>query len=187
MKPRHFKSGDEFRAWLAKHGAREREVWVGFYRKSTGKGGLTYKEALDEALCAGWIDGLRKRVDDASYAQRFSPRTPTSIWSAINLERIKELIAAGRMTKAGLEVYERRDPKRAGLYSFENRPKQFDAGLERMFRSQAEAWTFFRAQPPGYQRVCTWFVMSAKKDETRQRRLEMLIKASSEGKRMTWM
>jgi uncharacterized protein YdeI (YjbR/CyaY-like superfamily) len=184
VKVQHFKTAGEFRAWLAEHGTTAREVWVGFYKKASGKPGMSYPEAVDEALCGGWIDGVRKRLDEHSYVQRFSPRTSSSIWSAVNLKRIKELIAAGRVTQAGLETYERRDPKRAGLYSFENRPKAFDKPLERAFRSHARAWEFFRAQPPGYQRICTFFVMSAKKDETRQRRLERLIKVSSEGKRI---
>src|SRR5262245_65477417 len=131
MTPRHFASAAEFRRWLAANGAKEKELWVGFYKKASGKGGMDYKAALDEALCAGWIDGVRKGVDEASYVQRFSPRTRTSIWSDINLKRMKELIAAGRVTKTGRDVYEGRDPKRQGLYSYENRPKTLDAAATR--------------------------------------------------------
>jgi uncharacterized protein YdeI (YjbR/CyaY-like superfamily) len=184
MKPRHFPSQAEFRRWLAANGAKEKELWVGFYKKASGKGGMDYRQALDEALCAGWIDGVRKGVDAESYVQRFSPRTKTSIWSAVNLKRIKELIAAGRVTKAGLQVYESRDPKRAGLYSYENRPKAFDAAAERAFKANKDAWAFFDAQPPGYRKLCVFFVMEGKKEETRTRRLERLIKVSSEGKRI---
>lgn len=187
MKPRHFTSQAEFRRWLSANGAKARELWVGFYKKGSGRGGIGYKEAVDEALCFGWIDGIKKRVDDASYTHRFTPRTASSIWSAVNLRRMKELIAAGRVTKAGLEAHERRDPKRAGLYSFESRPKTFDATTTRLFKANAGAWTFFHAQPPGYRKLCVFFVMTAKKEETRLRRLEMLIKVSSEGKRMQWM
>src|SRR6185295_7698325 len=111
VKPRHFKSAADFREWLASNGPRARELWVGFYKKASGKGGLTYKEAVDEALCHGWIDGIKKRVDEDSYTHRFTPRTATSIWSVVNLKRMKELLAGGRVAAAGRDVYERRDPK----------------------------------------------------------------------------
>ena len=183
-RPRYFASAAEFRRWLAEHGAHATELWVGFNRKTSGKGGMDYREALDEALCAGWIDGVRKSVDAERYVQRFSPRTKTSVWSVVNLKRMKELIDAGRATAAGRAVYENRDPKRSGLYSYENRPKAFDAATERAFKANTKAWTFFNAQPPGYRKVCIFFVMEAKKDETRRRRLERLMKMSSEGKRI---
>src|SRR5262245_33664058 len=134
LKPRHFGSAAEFRRWLATNGTTARELWLGFYKKASGKRGMDYKEALDEALCAGWIDGVRKGFDAERYVQRFSPRTKTSTWSVVNLKRMKELIAAGRVTKAGRDVYENRDPKRSGLYSYENRPKAFDAAIERSFK-----------------------------------------------------
>jgi uncharacterized protein YdeI (YjbR/CyaY-like superfamily) len=187
MKPRHFSSAAEFRRWLAEHGATRRELWVGFYKKASGRTGMSYQEAVDEALCAGWIDGLIKRVDDDSYMHRFTPRTASSIWSAVNLKRIKALIAARRVTKAGLAVYEGRDPKRAGLYSFEKPPEALSPALEKRFRADPRAWTFFNAQPPGYRRLCLHFVMSARKEETRLRRLDMLIKSSSSEQRLTWM
>jgi uncharacterized protein YdeI (YjbR/CyaY-like superfamily) len=187
MKARYFKSQAEFRRWLAAHHASASELLVGFYKKASGKGGLGYKEAVDEALCFGWIDGIKKRVDEASYTHRFTPRRRGSIWSAINLKRMKELIASGLVSKVGLETYERRDPKKAGLYSFENRPQTFDAAIEKTFRANARAWTFFLAQPPGYRKVCTFFVMSAKKEETRLRRLEVLTNVSSKGQRLQWM
>jgi uncharacterized protein YdeI (YjbR/CyaY-like superfamily) len=185
--PRHFTSAADFRAWLEAHGTSARELWVGFYKKASGKGGLTYKEAVDEALCCGWIDGIKKRVDDASYMHRFTPRTASSIWSAVNLKRMSELLDGGRVADAGREAYERRDPKRTQQYSFEHRPAAFDAALERRFTANKRAWTFFRAQPPGYRKVLTFWVMSAKKAETRLRRLDALIKDSAEGKRITWM
>ena len=182
--PRHFGSAAEFRRWLAEHGSTTAELWVGFYRKASGKGGIDYREALDEALCSGWIDGVRKSVDAESYVQRFSPRTKTSVWSVVNLKRMKELIQAGRATKAGLAAYENRDPKRSGRYSYENRPKAFDAATERAFKANKAAWAFFSAQPQGYRKVCIFFVMEAKKEETRLRRLDRLMKVSSEGKRI---
>jgi uncharacterized protein YdeI (YjbR/CyaY-like superfamily) len=187
MKLRHFKSAAEFRAWLEAHGESARELWVFFYKKASGKGGLTYKEAVDEALCCGWIDGIKKRVDEARYTHRFTPRTSTSIWSAVNLKRMKELLASGRVAAAGREAYERRDPTRARRYSFENEPAAFDAALQRRFKANTGAWRFFREQPPGYQKLLTFWVMQAKKEETRLRRLERLIKDSSEGKRISWM
>jgi uncharacterized protein YdeI (YjbR/CyaY-like superfamily) len=187
MKPRHFRSAAEFRAWLAARGATARELWVGFHKKASGKTGLTYREAVDEALCHGWIDGLKKRVDESSYMHRFTPRTASSIWSNVNLKRMKELIALGRVAPAGRSAFERRDRKRAQVYSFENRPATFDLALGRRFRANLGAWTFFGAQPPGYRKLATFWVMSAKKDETRLRRLDQLIARSAEGKRMEWM
>src|SRR3982751_3699798 len=131
MKPRYFASAADFRDWLRAHGGRGRELWVGFYRKESGKGGLSYKDAVDEALCYGWIDGLKKRVDGESYAHRFSPRTASSIWSNVNVTRMKELIALGRAAPPGREAFERRDPRKAQAYSFENEPAAFDAPLAR--------------------------------------------------------
>jgi uncharacterized protein YdeI (YjbR/CyaY-like superfamily) len=185
VKPRYFKSQADFRRWLEAHHASERELVVGFYKKASGKGGIGYKEAVDEALCFGWIDGIKKRVDEASYTHRFTPRRAGSIWSAINLKRMNELIALGLVSTAGLDTFERRDPKKAGLYSFENRPQAFDAVIARAFKANARAWAFFRAQPPGYQRILTFWIMSAKKEETRLRRLDVLVRRSAEGKRMT--
>jgi len=184
MKAVYFKTAAEFRRWLAAHHASERELLVGFYRKASGKPSISYKEAVDEALCFGWIDGIKKRVDEERYTHRFTPRKQDSIWSLVNATRVKELIALNRMAKPGIEAWERRDPKKTGIYSFENRPKTFDAALERKFRKQPAAWSFFRAQPPGYQRLMTFFVMSAKQQETRLRRLDRLIAASAAGKRV---
>jgi uncharacterized protein YdeI (YjbR/CyaY-like superfamily) len=184
MKPRFFRTAAEFRRWLATHHATERELLVGFYKKASGKTGISYKEALDEALCFGWIDGVKKRVDQERYTHRFSPRKAVSIWSLVNARRVAELIKLKRMAAPGIDAWNRRDPKKTGIYSFENRPKTFDAPLERAFRADAAAWTFFRAQPPGYQRLMTFYVMSARQPETRQRRLAVLVKHSAEGKRI---
>ncbi len=184
MRPRYFRTAAEFRQWLAGHHGTDRELLVGFYKKGSGLPGITYKEAVDEALCFGWIDGIKKRVDEARYTHRFTPRKGGSIWSVVNTRRVGELIAMKRMARPGLEVFESRDPEKTRLYSFENRPKAFDPALERAFRKQAKAWTFFRGQPPGYQRVATFYVMSAKQQETRERRLAVLMKSSAEGKRL---
>lgn len=187
MKPRFFRSPAEFRLWLEKHHATVRELWVGFYKVASGRGGLTYKEAVDEALCSGWIDGVRKRVDEDSYMHRFTPRTATSTWSVANTKRVEELIALERMAPPGLKVFRERDQQRSGAYSFENRPKTLDAARERTFKADRAAWRFFRAQPPGYQRLAAFWIMSAKKDETRQRRLASMIRTSAEGRRMQWV
>ena len=184
MKAHFFKAPAQFRVWLAAHHATERELLVGFYKKASGTAGISYKEAVDEALCFGWIDGIKKCVDEARYTHRFTPRTASSTWSLINATRVGELIALKRMAKPGLEAWERRDPKKTGIYSFENRPAAFDAALEREFKKRAAAWTFFCAQPPGYQRLMTFWVTSAKQEQTRRRRLATLIEKSAEGKRM---
>ena len=184
MKPRFFRTPADFRAWLEKHHADTPALWVGFYKKASGKGGIAYHEGVDVALCYGWIDGIKKRVDEDSYTHRFSPRKAGSIWSAINTRRATELVALGVMAPPGLEVFERRDRAKTKLYSYENRPAAFDAAIERTFKANAAAWTFFRAQPPGYQKLLTFWVMSAKKDEARLRRLAALVKSSAEGVRM---
>ena len=187
MKPRFFKTPADFRAWLEKHHADTPELWVGFYKKASGKGGLTYKEAVDEALCHGWIDGIKKRVDADSYTHRFTPRTATSIWSVVNLKRMRELLASDRVAAAGRDVYERRDPARTHRYSYENAPAAFEGALARRFRANKAAWTYFQAQPPGYRNLVTKWVTGAVKEETRLRRLDALIRDSAEGKRISWM
>ena len=184
MKPTFFKTPAAFRTWLQTHHGTKDELWVGFYKKASRKKGITYPEAVDAALCFGWIDGIKKRVDEDSYMHRFSPRKAGSIWSAINTRRATELVALGVMAPPGLEVFERRDRAKTKLYSYENRPAAFGAALERTFRTNAAAWTFFRAQPPGYQKLMTFWIMSAKKDEARLRRLAALVKSSAEGVRM---
>lgn len=187
MRPRFFRSAAEFRSWLESHHATARELWVGFYKHASGKPGISYQDAVDEALCFGWIDGVKKRVDELRYTHRFTPRTPGSIWSVGNSRRVKELMAVGRMAPPGLEAFHRRDPKKTERDSVENRPSTFDAALARAFQANAAAWQFFRAQPPGYQRLATAWIMSARKDETRQRRLASMIKTSAEGRRMRWV
>jgi uncharacterized protein YdeI (YjbR/CyaY-like superfamily) len=184
LKPRFFTSASAFRTWLEHNHGRKTELWVGFYKKASGRKGITYPEAVDTALCFGWIDGIKKRVDKDSYTHRFSPRRAGSIWSAINTRRATELVGLGQMAPPGLEVFERRDRAKTKLYSYENRPAAFAAALERTFRANAAAWTFFRAQPPGYQKLMIFYVMSAKKDEARLRRLAALIKSSAEGVRI---
>jgi len=164
--------------------ARLSEIWVGFFKKYSGKGGLTYAEAVDEALCFGWIDGLKKRVDELSYTHRFSPRKRRSNWSRINILHAERLKNAGRMTPAGLEAYAAREPERSGVYSFENAPRKLAAADEKQFKSDITAWEFFQRQPPGYQRLAIWWMVSAKKPETRARRLSHLIAESRNARRI---
>jgi uncharacterized protein YdeI (YjbR/CyaY-like superfamily) len=180
----YFASADAFRSWLAKHHDRARELVVGFYKKASGRGGLTYREALDLALAYGWIDGVRKTVDATAYTTRFSPRKANSNWSAVNVRRVEELIAAGAMQPPGLEAYRKRTAKKTGRYSYEQRPTRFDAADEKTFRTNRNAWAFFEAQPPGYRRTAIWYVVSAVKEETRQRRLATLIQHCVEGRRL---
>jgi uncharacterized protein YdeI (YjbR/CyaY-like superfamily) len=181
---RFFRSAAGFRKWLERHHARASEVWIGFYRKDSGRTGISYAEAVDEALCFGWIDGVRRKVDAESYTNRFTPRKPRSNWSAVNIRRVQALTAAGRMAAAGTTAFETRDPRRTQRYSFEQRPQDLPAAYARRVKSVPGAWAFFSSQPPFYRRVATWWVVSAVKEETRQRRLEALIEASADGRRI---
>ena len=184
MKPLFFVKPAEFRKWLEKNHAKETELLVGFWKVNTGKPSMTWSESVDQALCFGWIDGVRKRIDQDSYKMRFSPRRPGSIWSNINVGHVERLKKEGRMQPAGLEAYQRKDPKRTGIYSFENRPKEFSPELEKQFRANKVAWRFFESQPPFYRRTLVFYVMSAKKEETRLKRLDRLITSSAENKRL---
>lgn len=179
-----FRDATSWRAWLEKYHDSAKEVWVGFFRKDSGRGGITYAEALDEALCFGWIDGIRKKVDATSYTNRFTPRKPGSYWSDVNTRRVQELIKLDRMAGPGLAVFEARDKARTARYSFERASASFDAKQLAAFRKNKKAWTFFEAQPPGYRKVATWWVISAKQEATRARRLETLIAKSAAGQRL---
>jgi len=184
MRPRFFRTQAALRAWLEKNHDKLSELWIGFYNKESGKGGITYKQALDEALCFGWIDGVRRNIDEVSYEQRFTPRQAKSYWSAVNINHVKRLQEAGKMTPAGLAAFESRDEAAAARYSFEQKNVAFDAELEKTFRKNKKAWAFFEAQPPGYRRIATWFVMGAKREDTRAKRLERLIEVSGRGERL---
>jgi uncharacterized protein YdeI (YjbR/CyaY-like superfamily) len=187
FEPVFFATPAAFRQWLRKHHKTAAEVWVGYYKKASGHPSITYPESLDEALCFGWIDGIRKSIDGERYTNRFTPRRPGSNWSLVNVRKVEALIAAGRMQPAGRAAYEARDEKKTGVYSFENRPVSLPPALEARFRKQAAAWRFWDAQPPGYRRMMCWFVMSAKRDETRLRRLERLIAECAAGRRIVPM
>lgn len=184
MDPVFFDDGEAFRAWLEEHHATETEVRVGFHKRDSGKGGITWPEAVDEALCYGWIDSVLSRIDDASYAIRFTPRKPNSIWSAINLVKVLRLIEAGRMREPGMRAYDQRTEARSRTYAHEQAEIAFPEDLASRFREHPEAWAFFRAQAPWYQRAATWWVISAKREETQQRRLAALIEDSANGRRI---
>ena len=183
MTPKFFKTQAAFRAWLERHHATTRELVVGFHHVGSGTPSITYPEARDEALCFGWIDGVRRNHDATSYTVRFTPRKPRSIWSRVNLGRVKALEAEGRMTRAGRAVFEARDPKRAELYSFENQRRDLDAAATKAFKADRRAWTWFSGQAPWYRRTAAWWVMSAKKEETRANRLRLLIESAARGER----
>ena len=182
--PRHFTTPARLRAWLERNHATAKELWIGFYKKESGRGGVVYRQALDEALCFGWIDGIVRRVDEQSYMQRFTPRRPRSYWSSVNIARAEELEREGRMAPAGRAAFSARDAQEERRYSFENRPREFEPAQVRRFEADPAAWKFFQEQPAGWRRTAIWWVVSAKKDETRARRLEALISASREGRRL---
>jgi uncharacterized protein YdeI (YjbR/CyaY-like superfamily) len=179
-----FKFPSDFRTWLEKNHATARELLIGYHRKSTGKPTITWPESVAEALCFGWIDGIRRRLDDESYTIRFTPRRAGSSWSAVNVRMMAELEAAGRMTPAGRAVFDGQKAAKARGYSYEREHATFDAARLKMGRKNRTAWAFFEAQPPGYRRMITWWVMSAKQEDTRDRRLAKLIESSAKGKRL---
>ena len=181
-KPLFFKSQDEYRRWLEKNHESAKELWIGFWKKATGKPSLTWQQVVDESLCFGWIDGIRKSIDTDSFKQRVTPRRATSIWSRINIKRVGELAAEGRMRTAGLAAFEKRN--RTRVYSYENMDRGLGPPEEAQFRKNKKAWEFFQSQPPGYRRLAGWWVTSAKKVETRQRRLESLMRDSAAGRRL---
>jgi uncharacterized protein YdeI (YjbR/CyaY-like superfamily) len=182
--PTFFRTAGDLRRWLEKNHASTTELWLGMYKKGSGKPSVTYSEALDEALCFGWIDGVRKSLDEDAFVQRFTPRRPKSYWSAVNIKRANALKKAGRMHASGLAAFARRDKTKPERYSFERATAQLDPALEKRFKANAEAWRFFESSAPWYRRVATHWVTSAKKEETRLRRLETLIRDSAEGRRI---
>ena len=184
MKVKHFKNREAFRAWLAKNHARERELWVGYYKKDSGRASITWPESVDEGLCYGWIDGLRKSVDEISYTIRFTPRRPGSIWSAINTRRANELIKSGDMQAAGLAAFKLRKAFRSGIYTYEQRSAELDDKYAKLIRRNGAAWKFYQAQPPGYRKLANWWVVSAKLEATRLARLEKLITHCANGERL---
>jgi uncharacterized protein YdeI (YjbR/CyaY-like superfamily) len=180
----YFESPEQFRAWLEEHHATATEVWVGYWKKHTGKDSLTWSQAVDEALCFGWIDGVLRRVDDERHIQRFTARKPTSNWSAVNIAKVEQLRAEGRMRPAGEAAFALRRDEKSGVYSYEQRHlAAFEHEQEERFRANAAAWEYWSAAPAGYRKMATWWVTSAKKPETRERRLTTLIEESAAGRR----
>jgi uncharacterized protein YdeI (YjbR/CyaY-like superfamily) len=182
--PRFFPTPAAFRAWLDANHASASELLVGFYRKDSGRASITWPESVDEALCYGWIDGVRRSLDEHSYSIRFTPRKAKSIWSNVNIAKVEALVRDSRMMPAGLAAYARRDPARSGIYAFEKEAAVFDAEAERAFRKSRSGWAFFQKQPAGYRRLATHYVVSAKRPETRANRLAALIMHSARGERI---
>jgi uncharacterized protein YdeI (YjbR/CyaY-like superfamily) len=185
-KIRFFRTPADLRKWFDTHHQRADELWVGFYRKGSGRISITWPEAVDEALCVGWIDGIRKRVDDDSYTNRFTPRRKGSTWSSVNIARVGALTKEKRMRAAGLSAFARRLPHKSGIYAYEQQQRRdtLDGPYAAMMKKKAGAWDFFQAQPPSYRKVIAWWVTSAKKDETRRSRLTRLIDACARRERL---
>jgi uncharacterized protein YdeI (YjbR/CyaY-like superfamily) len=183
VEPTFFATPDEFRAWLEAHHETESELLVGFHKKGSGRPSITWPQSVDQALCFGWIDGVRRSIDADSYSIRFTPRQARSTWSAVNVKRVGELTAEGLMQPAGLAAFERRTDDRTGIYSHERRKEaKLEPEQERAFKADEQAWAWFQAQPPWYRRTATHWVVSAKREATRQRRLEQLIADSAAGR-----
>jgi uncharacterized protein YdeI (YjbR/CyaY-like superfamily) len=175
-------TGADFRRWLEANHDTASELWIGYYKKGSGRTSMTYAEAVDEALCFGWIDGQVRSISDEVYAHRYTPRKAGSIWSAKNVRRVGELTAEGRMHPAGIRAFESRSEAKTGIYAYENRPRELPVPYAEALRRNEQASAYFEAQPPSYRRTVTWWILSAKREETRQRRLERLIEDSAAGR-----
>jgi len=184
MKPIFFETGAEFRKWLSKNHKKETELFVGFFKVGSGKPTMTWSESVDEALCFGWIDGVRKSMDDQRYTIRFTPRRPTSIWSAVNIKKMEELTRRGLVKPAGLVAYEKLKESRTKIYTYEKAPARLKSNYEQKFKINKDAWTFFQSQAPSYQRVIIGWIMSAKQEATQLGRLKKAIDSSKAGKRL---
>jgi uncharacterized protein YdeI (YjbR/CyaY-like superfamily) len=182
--PLFFANPAQFRVWLQRNHTSEPELWVGYYKKSSGKPSMTWPESVDEALCFGWIDGIRKNIDPFSYKIRFTPRRRGSVWSTINIKRAQALQTDGRMRAAGKKAFAARKQNKSGIYSYEQRRDQLEEPYRTVLRQNKKAWDFFQAQPPGYRKQIGWWVVSAKQEATRLRRLEKLAELFEAGKRL---
>jgi uncharacterized protein YdeI (YjbR/CyaY-like superfamily) len=187
MSQTFFSTPAAFRLWLEHHHDSEHELWVGFHKKSSGRKSITWPEAVDQLLCFGWIDGVRRSINQESYVIRVTPRTPGSIWSAVNVKRATELVNLGLMHEAGLKAFSERDAEKTNRYSFERGRVKLDPSLERLFRANKKAWGFFRLQPPGYRKTILWWIMSAKQERTKEKRLGILIGTSQRQARVDLM
>lgn len=185
MKPHFFPTAEDFRNWLDANSEKETELLVGFYKINSGMSSITWPESVDQALCYGWIDGVRKSLGEESYTIRFTPRKPTSIWSAINIDKMENLLKQGLVKPAGLAAYEKRKEHKSRVYSHERTEDAvLSTEMEKQFKANKAAWDFFMAQPPGYRKVMLHLIVSAKQEKTKQSRFEKLLNASAEGKRV---
>jgi uncharacterized protein YdeI (YjbR/CyaY-like superfamily) len=184
LKPKFFRKSADFRTWLEKNHATATELTVGFYKKDSGKPGITWPESVDQALCFGWIDGIRKRVDKISYQIRFTPRRRGSIWSAINIKRTRELVRQKQMRPVGLKAFAARIENKSGIYSYEQRRTELREPYAKLLKKNKSAWNFFKTQPPSYRKMMSWWIISAKREQTRIVRLAKLISASEKGRRL---
>lgn len=184
MEPRHFETSEQMRAWLEKNHDQEKELWVGFYKKGVDEANVSYDDAVEVALCFGWIDGIVRRVDDRRYMHRLSPRTARSPWSKLNVERANRLIAEGKMHPAGKAALDRREDARTGIYGYEIRPRELDPASRKLLEADPAAWKFFQAQAPWYRRTVAHWILSAKRPETRARRVDVVLRASQSGRRI---
>jgi uncharacterized protein YdeI (YjbR/CyaY-like superfamily) len=184
MFPKFFAKQSDFRKWLAKNHKTHTELLVGFYKVNSGKASMTWPQSVDEALCFGWIDGVRKRIDDESYSIRFTPRKPTSIWSAVNIKKIEDLTQKGLMQPAGLAAFETRTENKSKIYAYENEPAKLSPDFEKTFKAKNKAWAFFTDQAPSYQKTMIHWIMRAKQEATKLSRLEKTIAESENQKRV---
>ncbi|RYU91183.1 bacteriocin-protection protein [Mucilaginibacter terrigena] len=184
MEPRFFKTPADFRTWLQAHAHQETELLVGFYKTGSGKPSITWPQSVDEALCFGWIDGVRRSIGTESYSIRFTPRKASSIWSAVNIKKVADLTAKGLMQPAGLAAYAKRQESRSAIYSFENEAIELKSGYEKQFKANKKAWEFFMAQAPWYKKQLIYRIMTAKQEKTQLSRLATLIAASEKGERV---
>ena len=184
MKAIFFQTSAAFRRWLEQHHAKIEAVCVGYYKKGSGKPSITWSESVDEALCYGWIDGVRQSIDDLSYRIRFTPRKPRSIWSSVNIKRAQALIERGQMQPNGLKAYEARKENKSGIYSYEQRSVNLEEPYNRLLKKNEAAWRFFHVQPASYRKAVSWWIISAKKQETRLKRLEKLMANSVQRRRL---
>jgi uncharacterized protein YdeI (YjbR/CyaY-like superfamily) len=182
--PIFFLTSQELRAWFRKNHLSATELWIGFHKKHTGKPSITWPESVDEAVCVGWIDGIRKGIDEESYMIRFTPRRSGSIWSAVNIKRVEALTNEKRMQPAGLAALAGRRENKSGIYSYEQRSAQLPEAYAALLRKNKKAWDFFQAQPPSYRKMIGWWVVSAKQEKTRRKRLDRLITQSACGTRL---
>jgi uncharacterized protein YdeI (YjbR/CyaY-like superfamily) len=183
MKPTFFATPAKFQEWLNSNHQTATELWVGFHKKGSGRASITWPESVDEALCVGWIDGLRKSIDAESYMIRFTPRKARSTWSSVNIARVDDLKRQGRMRSAGLKAFEQRSGAKSGIYSYEQPlVSALCKAAELQFRAHPNGWAFFQSRPPSYRKTAIWWVVSAKKEETRQKRLATLISDSEAGR-----